>query len=103
MSSVHQSAALVSGTVLPENPAPILGGGKLMTTSEAALWLTERGLGRTEKTLESLRVRGGRMSPPFRRVGRAVRYSEADLRDWLESVVSAPHQSTTTADAEAVA
>lgn len=76
---------------------------KLMTTSEAADWLSERGVARTPKTLESLRVRGGRMSPPFRRVGRAVRYAEGDLRGWLQTVVSAPHCSTSEADAREIA
>jgi hypothetical protein len=67
---------------------------KLFTTPEAADWLTSRGLPRTAKTLEALRVRGGLMAPPFRRLGRTIRYAEPDLEGWLADITSAPMRST---------
>jgi hypothetical protein len=67
---------------------------RLLTTAEAAAWLSDRGVSRTLKTLEALRVRGGKMAPPFRRVGRSVRYAEGDLTEWLQEVTSAPIRST---------
>ena len=70
------------------------GPGALLTTEEAAAWLTARGLPRTVKTLEALRVRGGKMAPPFRRFGRTVRYLETELQAWAEALISAPMNST---------
>ena len=67
---------------------------KLLTTPEAAKWLTDRGLPRTEATLEALRTRGGPMAPPFRRFGRTVRYDEGDLIAWIESILTGPLHST---------
>ncbi len=34
-------------------------------------------------TLQKLRVTGG--GPPYVKLGRAVRYRESDLRDWVEA------------------
>jgi hypothetical protein len=72
---------------------------RLLTTDETAAWLSERGVGRTVKTLEAMRVRGGRMAPPFRKIGRAVRYAETDLAAWLEEITSPAFNSTTQAKA----
>lgn len=71
--------------------------GRLMTTPEASDWLTARGLPRTTSTLEALRTRGGGMAPPFRKLGRAIRYAEADLEEWLGQIVSGPLRSTSEA------
>jgi hypothetical protein len=76
---------------------------KLLDTNEAAAWLTARGIKRTPKTLEVQRVRGGPMAPPFRKVGRAVRYAESDLTGWLAEITSPAFHSTTQAKAGGVA
>jgi len=49
---------------------------ELLTTSEAAGRLKV-----TPRMLEARRSRGG--GPPFVKVGRAVRYREADLEAWI--------------------
>lgn len=51
---------------------------KLLTTAQAADWL-----GLSPRTLERYRVTGE--GPKFRKIGRWVRYTEADLEAWLES------------------
>ncbi len=51
-----------------------------ITTSEAA-----KILGLSQKTLEKLRVVGG--GPRYRKLGRSVRYFEADLFEWADSQV----------------
>jgi CRP-like cAMP-binding protein len=66
---------------------------KLRTTHEAAAFLAEHNSPvKTTSTLESLRTRGG--GPAFRKLGRAVRYTEADLVAWLEEIMSRPLHST---------
>ena len=70
---------------------------RLLTTAETAAWFTERGVPRTIKTLEAMRVRGGDMAPPFRKFGRTVRYAEEDLESWFEYTLSQPVCSTTEA------
>ena len=50
----------------------------LLTTQEAAAWL-----GLSPATLKKYRVAGG--GPPFHKLGRAVRYDVADLRDWANA------------------
>ena len=50
---------------------------KLLTTTEAAEWL-----GLSPRTLERYRVTGE--GPKFRKIGRWVRYTVADLDAWLE-------------------
>ena len=50
---------------------------KLLTTVQAADWL-----GLSPRTLERYRVTGE--GPKFRKIGRWVRYTEADLEAWLE-------------------
>ena len=50
---------------------------KLLTTNEAAEWL-----GLSPRTLERYRVTGE--GPKFRKIGRWVRYTVADLEAWLE-------------------
>jgi hypothetical protein len=97
------------GSLKPSNATPTspasdgINSRKLLTTVETAAWLSERGVSRTAKTLEATRVRGGRMAPPFRKIGRAVRYAEADLAEWLAGITSAPFNSTTQAKAGGVA
>ena len=54
------------------------GGRKLLNTAEAA----ER-VCLSERTLERLRVSGG--GPRFKKLGRWVRYTAADLEAWIES------------------
>lgn len=49
-----------------------------ITTGEAA-----KILGLSQKTLEKLRVVGG--GPRYRKLGRSVRYFEADLFEWADS------------------
>ena len=68
-------------------PMPGLNGGtsmnghpRLLTTEEAAAWLSLR-----PRTLECYRNRGE--GPRFRKIGRWVRYLESDLDDWLEKCV----------------
>ena len=56
--------------------APMNGHPKLLTTEEAAAWL-----GLSPRTLECYRIRGE--GPRFRKIGRWVRYLEADLEAWL--------------------
>jgi len=70
---------------------------RLLTTDEASRWLMDRGIPRTRKTLEAGRVRGCSSTPPFRRVGRSVRYAEADLLSWIDSVLTEPLRSTSEA------
>ena len=53
---------------------------RFLNSEEAADYL---GLQRT--TLEAWRCRGG--GPRFVKLGRAVRYRQADLDDWIESRV----------------
>ncbi len=50
---------------------------RLLTTEEAAAWL-----GLSPRTLERYRVTGE--GPKFRKIGRWVRYTVADLNAWLE-------------------
>ena len=49
----------------------------LLNTKQAA-----RVLGLSYRQLESLRLRGG--GPLYVKLGRAVRYREEDLADWIE-------------------
>jgi excisionase family DNA binding protein len=49
---------------------------RLLTQSEAA-----RVLRLSERTLERLRLRGG--GPHYVKAGRAVRYRETDLEEWI--------------------
>ena len=51
-----------------------------LTTKEAATYLNV-----AESTLEAWRCRGG--GPPFLKLGKIVRYREADLDDFIESCV----------------
>ncbi len=53
----------------------------LLTEAQAAVYLG----GLTPKALQAWRVRGG--GPTFLKVGRLIRYRQADLDGWLESRV----------------
>ena len=65
----------------------------LLDTIEAARFLRERGIPRSPSTLTRLRCVGG-VAPPFRKLGRSVRYDPADLRQWIAEVVSGPKRTT---------
>jgi hypothetical protein len=53
--------------------------------TQAAAYCTVRGLPISPWTLNQMRVRGwaGQKGPKFLRWGRAVRYTEPDLLDWM--------------------
>ncbi len=55
---------------------------RALTTSEAA-----RRLGVSESLLEKLRVFSPDKSPPFMRIGRAIRYRTSDLDAWAAARV----------------
>ena len=65
----------------------------LLDTAGAAEFLRALGIPRSPATLTRQRSTGG-LTPPFRQVGRSVRYAPADLREWVSQVVSAPTRST---------
>jgi hypothetical protein len=65
----------------------------LLDTAGAAEYLTSLGISRSPATLVRQRSTGG-LTPPFRSVGRSIRYSPSDLRAWVSAVVSAPRRST---------
>jgi hypothetical protein len=65
----------------------------LLTTEAASAYLTALGIPRSKATLTRQRSVGGE-TPPHRRVGRAVRYHPADLRRWVEAVVTGPMRNT---------
>ena len=52
---------------------------RLLSTADLAEYL-----GVPEKTLQSWRWRGS--GPPYRHVGRHVRYRPQDVREWVESL-----------------
>jgi hypothetical protein len=65
----------------------------LLTTEAASAYLKALGIPRSPATLTRQRSVGGE-TPPHRRVGRAVRYHPADLKRWVEGVVTGPMRNT---------
>ena len=65
----------------------------LLDTIETSKFLRERGISRSPSTLTRLRCVGG-VAPPFRKLGRSVRYDPADLRKWIAEAVSEPMRTT---------
>ncbi len=75
-------------------PASAYGPGEaLLDTVGAADFLRARGIPRSPSTLTRLRCVGG-VAPPFRKIGRAVRYDPADLRKWIAEALSDPMRTT---------
>jgi hypothetical protein len=66
----------------------------LLDTTGASAFLRALGIPRSPATLTRQRCVGG-LAPPFRKIGRAVRYHPADLREWAEAVLSPPRRTTT--------
>jgi hypothetical protein len=63
-----------------------------LTRTEAAEFLTERGLSTAKTTLDTLAVRGG--GPRFVYWGRKPLYTEAGLLEWAADRLSSPVSST---------
>lgn len=59
---------------------------KLYNTAEISNELRKRGIYRTKETLAQLRLNGG--GPTFRRFGREIKYSGADLEQWINEKFS---------------
>jgi predicted DNA-binding transcriptional regulator AlpA len=70
------SPSIEHGSAAQKVPASALG--KLLTPKEAAaLWRV------SDSFLAKARMRGD--GPPYTKVGRSVRYSEADLLSWMKT------------------
>jgi hypothetical protein len=65
----------------------------LLDTNGASAFLRALGIPRSPATLTRQRCVGG-LTPPHRRIGRAVRYSPADLRRWVAETISGPRRMT---------
>lgn len=65
----------------------------LLTTAAAAEFLKALGIPRSAATLTRQRCVGG-LAPPFRRIGRSIRYNPADLRQWIAEALSDPKRTT---------
>ena len=83
LAAVAEAISCPAGADPKLAPIPTLNGGapmnghpRLLTTEEAAAWL-----GLSSITLECYRISGE--GPRFRKIGRWVRYLEADLEEWL--------------------
>ncbi|WP_418648792.1 helix-turn-helix transcriptional regulator [Thauera butanivorans] len=60
--------------------------------TEAAAWLTARGLRFSASTLQKLVTVGG--GPIYRRFGRRAVYQVSDLEDWANERLSVPRRSS---------
>lgn len=61
---------------------------RFLDRSEAAEYLTSRGLRFSKNTLQKLVTTGG--GPAYRRFGNRAVYAREDLDAWIESKLSAP-------------
>lgn len=65
---------------------------KYLNRTEAAQYLTERGLRVAKTTLQKMVTTGG--GPEYRRFGHLAVYLPADLERWAESKLTAPRKSS---------
>ncbi|MGO9237252.1 MAG: hypothetical protein ACLP4V_25425 [Methylocella sp.] len=65
----------------------------LLDSNGASEFLRRLDIPRSPATLIRQRSAGGD-TPPHRKVGRAVRYDPADLREWVAKIVSGPRRTT---------
>lgn len=68
---------------------------RYFSRSEAADFISERGLPGTKNTLQKYATVGG--GPAYRRFGNRTVYTAADLEAWIQSKLSAPRCSTSEA------
>lgn len=65
---------------------------KYLNRSEAAHYLTERGLTTAKSTLQKMVTTGG--GPTYRRFGHRAVYLPADLDIWAEQKLTSPRKSS---------
>ena len=74
---------------------------RLLTRTEAAQFLQQRGFPIAARTLATLVSRGG--GPTYLRFGQRALYRVEDLAAWAEARLAPPRRSTAEADAERAA